>query len=136
MLWDGQYEPDDVAAERRLSFFAYPSETYSYNFAFNEAAEEGKETTKMENAFKIGSYFLDSHTWYTIKVIITGGKQYTYVAPRGGDFELTATANYSAELETLKYARIYFGSYNNNGRQYYDNISYVMSNSYVDPTKK
>lgn len=135
MLWDGQYEPDDVAAERRLSFFAYPSTTYSENFFFNEYAPEGKETEKMENAFKIGSYFLDSHTWYTIKVIITGGKQYTYIAERGGDFELTATANYSAELETLKYARIYIGSYNNNGRQYYDNISYVMNDSYDDPTK-
>lgn len=136
MLWDGLLSPDDVAAERRLSFFAYPSETYSYNFSFNENMEEGKETAKMENSFKIGSHFLNSHTWYTVKVIITGGKQYTYVAPRGGDFELIATASYSAELVELKYMRLYFGSYNNNGRQYYDNISYVMSNSYVDPTKK
>jgi predicted dehydrogenase len=52
-----------------------------------------------------------------------------------GKFELTATASYTAELETLKFMRIHIGSYNNNGRQYYDNISYVMTDTFVDPTK-
>jgi hypothetical protein len=96
---------------------------------------EGKETTKRVDAFKVGNELLDSHTWYTFKVIIHGGKQYTYIAERGGEFKLTATASYTAELETLKFMRIHIGSYNNNGRQYYDNISYVMTDTFLDPTK-
>ena len=138
MLWDGQYEPDDVAAERRLSFFAFPagnSAAPAIKYQYNAGAGEGKETTKLQDAFKLGDKVLDSHTWYTVKVIINGGKQYTYLAERGGQFELIATANYSAELETLKFMRIHIGSYNNTGRQYYDNISYVMSDTFVDPTK-
>ena len=136
MLWDGQYAPDDVAAERRLSFFAHPSKTYvGALYDFDASAVEGKETQKVDNAFKVSDTFFSSHTWYTFKVIITGGKQYTYVAERGGEFELINTASYTAELANLKFMRIHIPSYNNNTRQYYDNISYVMTDTYVDPTK-
>ena len=134
MFWDGQYVPEDVAAERRLSVFAQT--TSSNKFTFDAGKPEGQETTMMSGGVKFGDYVADSHTWYTFKIIISGGKQYTYMANKSGtSYTLLATADFKADTTTMKYARLYFNSYQSTSRQYVDNISYEMKDTFVDPTK-
>ena len=90
----------------------------------------------MSGGVKFGDYVADSHTWYTFKIIVSGGKQYTYIANKSGtSYTLLATADFKADTTTMKYARLYFNSYQSTSRQYVDNISYEMKDTFVDPTK-
>ncbi|MBE6533178.1 MAG: hypothetical protein E7676_06780 [Ruminococcaceae bacterium] len=134
MFWDGQYVPDYTTAERRVTFFAQT--TSDKKFSFNAQNPEGQETSIMEGAFKIGDIVLNSHTWYRVKVIISGAKQYTYLSSNGGEkYTMIAEKSYSADTTRMKYARLYFPSYQVTNRQYVDNISYEMKDTFVDPTK-
>ena len=134
MFWDGQYVPEDVTSERRLSVFSQT--TADKKFTFDTSKPEGQETSMMTGGIKFGDYVADSHTWYTIKIIVSGGKQYTYIsANHGTSYTLIATASYSANTANMKYARLYFNSYQSTTRQYVDNICYEIKDTFVDPTK-
>ena len=139
MFWDGQYVPEDVAAERRLSVFAESglSSVNKATFNFDATKPEGQETTQLAGSLKLGSLQVNSHAWYRIKIIVSGGKQYTYISDNGGKTytQIGDAATYSADVTTMKYARLHIGGYNNCSRQYVDNISYEMKDTFDDPTK-
>ena len=139
MFWDGQYVPEDVDAERRLSIFsdAKLAASGGATFTFDKSKPEGQETVKLDKVLKFGSESVSSHTWYRIKIIVAGGKQYTYLSSNGGDTytQIGDAKTYSADATRMKYARLHIGAFNNCSRQYVDNITYEMKDTFIDPTK-
>lgn len=140
LFWDGQYSVDDSASNRSFGVMYNPKEsngtTYAEAFQFTNNGTPDGTTNKQANAFKVSGKLLDSHTWYTFKVIVRDGKNYVYYKLRGADkFELLGSSDFKFEIPKMKYVRFQMGGYNNTSRQYLDNITYVMTDTYVDPTK-
>ena len=142
LLWDGQYAVDDTSSSRNLGIFAYPSgeggagqtgDRYAFD---SNASSEATQTQILSGGIKVSSQILDSHTWYTIKIIVTGGKSNVYYTVKGSDnYTLVSSSNFTRDITTLKYVRFQTNSYNNTTRQYIDNVSYVMTDSVVAPAE-
>ena len=141
LFWDGQYSVDDSASNRSFGLMYNAKEsngtTYASEFEFNASQPEGQETNKQDKAFKVSGKLLSSHTWYTFKVIVHDGKNYVYYKAQGSNdkYELLGSSDFKFDIAKMKYVRFQSGGYNNTSRFYLDNISFVMTDTYVDPTK-